>query len=59
MNENEIYELFLIMKRKNIRQKELADHLCISYSWLSQCLSLKTRMSEEHLEQLKEYIANK
>lgn len=59
MNEKEIYDLFLQMKIKRIRQNELAQYLGVSCSWLSQCFSLKTRMSESHLEQVKEYIANK
>lgn len=59
MNENEIYDLFLQMRKKKIRQNELAEHLNVSCSWLSQCFSLKTKMSEQHLELVKEYIASK
>lgn len=58
-HENVMFDLFLQMKKKKIRQKEIASYLNCSSSWVSQCFSLKEQMSEEHIEKIKEYIENK
>lgn len=59
MSENEIYDLYLQMKKKKIKQREIARHLNVSDVWISTFFALKADMSEQHIKLMKEYIASK
>ncbi|MGE6488491.1 hypothetical protein [Paenisporosarcina sp. NPDC076898] len=59
MSEKEIFELFIQMKMKKIKQKDLAEHLQVSCAWVCNFFALKTNMSDRHVQQLKQYIASK
>lgn len=60
MTKEERFDLFIELKRKRIKIKDVANFLGCSSAWLSQFFGEKqVKMSEEHLRQIKEYVASK
>lgn len=56
MNENERFELYMVMKKKKIRQKEIASALNVSSAWICNFFANKINMSEKSIQQIKEYV---
>lgn len=60
MNYEERNELFMEMRKKRVSQTSAAKHLGITTSWLCQFFGSKqVNMSDDHVRQLKEYVASK
>lgn len=59
MNQTE-KDFFLLMRRKkNIKQKELADHLGVSQTLISMYETNFKEMTKQHVEKYKKYILEK
>ena len=60
MTKEERFDLFIEMKRKRIKLKDVAIFLNCSSAWISNYFGEKqVSISEEHERLIKQYVANK